>query len=297
VYRLDGTREHQLNLQGDSMDHSEQDKRFCVYFFRCNATNNVVYIGHGNSERPFVKTNRSVPLKCFMDNNEYSIEIIHNDLSKQEAIGIESEYLDKYVNNNSDGFALLNINKGYKTKEVSYKYFQELFYYDESSPTFLRWKVDRFGTGSAKIMKAGDVAGNVCKSNNVYPNVSVNYKTYVVHRIIYAICNEVDVPTNLVVDHIDGNKSNNDIRNLQLLTQSQNIKKADRNYIQSNNSSGVVGVHYLETEYNRYWTASITYETKKRKTKNFNIDKLGYDEAFRSACECRRQMEELYYKQ
>jgi hypothetical protein len=45
------------------------------------------------------------------------------------------------------------------------------------------------------------------------------------HRIIYAHVYG-DIPEALVIDHIDGNKANNNIDNLQLMTQQENCKKS-----------------------------------------------------------------------
>lgn len=49
-------------------------------------------------------------------------------------------------------------------------------------------------------------------------------KKYLVHRLVYEAFEGV-IPANMTVDHIDGNKLNNSIDNLQLLSQSENTVK------------------------------------------------------------------------
>lgn len=56
--------------------------------------------------------------------------------------------------------------------------------------------------------------------------VSINKKPTQVSRLVYmAFKNISEIPMNLVVDHVDGNKTNNRPGNLQLITQQANIKK------------------------------------------------------------------------
>ena len=50
-------------------------------------------------------------------------------------------------------------------------------------------------------------------------------KNYQVHRFVYE-CFRGDIPSELQVDHIDNNKQNNCIDNLQLLTPAENCQKA-----------------------------------------------------------------------
>ena len=50
-------------------------------------------------------------------------------------------------------------------------------------------------------------------------------KYYLVHRFIYE-CFRGDIPSKLQVDHIDNDKQNNCIDNLQLLTPAENCQKA-----------------------------------------------------------------------
>lgn len=49
-------------------------------------------------------------------------------------------------------------------------------------------------------------------------------KTYSLHRALYAYF-KGDIPAGYVVDHIDSNRSNNDLSNLQLLSSRQNVLK------------------------------------------------------------------------
>ena len=64
-----------------------------------------------------------------------------------------------------------------KYKDIDYELANHYFYYDETSPSFLRWKVSR-----GKI-KAGDSAGG--KDNKGYYIVKLNNVSYKVHRVIF----------------------------------------------------------------------------------------------------------------
>lgn len=98
-----------------------------------------------------------------------------------------------------------------KEEEINW---QDLFYYDESSPSCLRWKTSR-GT-----RKQGDVAGNLHPRTGSW---DVGYSRYIfrVHRIIYILFNG-NIPEGLLIDHKDRNPSNNKIDNLRLATKSSN---------------------------------------------------------------------------
>ena len=49
-------------------------------------------------------------------------------------------------------------------------------------------------------------------------------KLYYIHRVIWEAFNG-EIPSDMEVDHIDNDTSNNDISNLQLLTRRENVKK------------------------------------------------------------------------
>lgn len=148
----------------------------------------------------------------------------------------------------------------------------DYFYYDESSPTFLRHKIKR-----ANVVKDGP-AGHVRKHDG-YVHVNLYKRGYCIHRVIWELFNE-PLTENEVVDHIDGDKLNNSISNLRKTTELIN-QKNKRKY--SNNSSGVTGVSYNPTG---YWVAHWR-ENNSMRSKYFSIGKLGNEEAFKKACEYR----------
>ena len=94
--------------------------------------------------------------------------------------------------------------------EIAQSRLHELFDYKDGQ---LLWKVS---TKHSKV-KIGDVAGN---DNGRYIRVRIDKKTYTLHRLIFCYhhgyCPEI-------VDHIDNNKSNNNICNLREATKPQNM--------------------------------------------------------------------------
>ena len=79
---------------------------------------------------------------------------------------------------------------------------------------------------SVKIDKDG--YREVCLSTLIDGNHKRKYKR--LHRLIWETFNG-DIPNNLTIDHIDNNKQNNNINNLQLLTRGDNTSKANKKRI------------------------------------------------------------------
>lgn len=169
--------------------------------------------------------------------------------------------------------------------------YSDYFYYDESSPSCLRWKVEiRRGKGREVVcVSAGDVVGNLGK--NGYWVCGLNKKILRVHRIIYMLCNSVDLDKSTHVDHIDGDKQNNTTANLRAVSNSVNR----RNMVKSRcNVSGVTGVSFKEAKGYANWRAKWHGLDGKRHERSFSVLKYGYDKAFELACEFRaRMIEEL----
>lgn len=78
-----------------------------------------------------------------------------------------------------------------------------------------------------------------CHSKRKYDTVCIKGKSYNMSRLVYQQRNG-EIPKGYMVDHIDDNPKNNAIYNLQLLTQSDNIKKSmpnrDLTYLKNNHS-------------------------------------------------------------
>lgn len=89
----------------------------------------------------------------------------------------------------------------------------DYFYYDETSPSCLRWKVKR------KRSNPGDVAG--CLTRFGYYAVGCNNKMHLVHRVCYELCVGA-IPEGSKIDHVDRSPSNNRISNLRLASTAQN---------------------------------------------------------------------------
>ena len=104
----------------------------------------------------------------------------------------------------------------------------DYFYYDEDSPTCLRWAVDIFTGVHRKILNAevGSVAGG--KDHNGYWRVQLNGKKYLVHRIVWEILNGPILPK-IVIDHIDRVRTNNRIDNLRVVSQAVNTRNRVKN--------------------------------------------------------------------
>lgn len=170
--------------------------------------------------------------------------------------------------------------------------YSEMFYYDETSPTFLRHKKDKWVGSHSQIKKvsAGDVAGGV--SNRGYVNIRVNGKLIRGHKVVLAL-HGVHVPKHHEVDHIDGQVKNNKFQNLRCVSKSVNTRNRKKSNV---NTSGIVGVGiYLNNPSgDTYVVAHWADLDKKLRRKSFPVKKLGIMVAFRDAIIHRQKMiEEL----
>lgn len=167
----------------------------------------------------------------------------------------------------------------------------DMFVYDESSPTGLRWKHNRYsGKDYRRVhIAAMDVAGSVTSRGYFQVRTKINgkVKNILCHRVVYEMFNG-EIPSGLFIDHIDGDKSNNRLSNLRAVRRSRNARNAKK---RADNTSGVTGVCITTTrDGNSYWSARCEGLNRTILQKRFSIAKLGNDEAFRQACEWRASM-------
>lgn len=154
-----------------------------------------------------------------------------------------------------------------REKALSHEYLTKVLEYEPESGVFI-WKVR-----VSQAVKPGDIAGSVNK--NGYLFIKVGKYIYRAHRLAWFYFYGQWPPIeSYQIDHIDGNRLNNSIKNLRLAS---NAKNARNHRLYSHNTSGVTGVSFAEA--NNKWKATIRYN-------GHNIH-LGYYTSFEDAVKAR----------
>jgi hypothetical protein len=123
-------------------------------------------------------------------------------------------------------------------------YLEEVLFYENGQ---LYWKIHK------KKVRAGEPAGRT-KSNG-YCEVRLDGKLHGSHRLIFKMFHGYVPP---IIDHIDGNPSNNKIENLREASHAQNMRNSQR---PKNNTSGFKGVYFDKRNSN--WVAQCVLDGKK----------------------------------
>lgn len=131
-----------------------------------------------------------------------------------------------------------------------------LFYYKYGD---LYNKVSR---GSAK---KDTLAGYIAEDG--YRRVRVDGVYKYIHRLIWILYTKKDIPDDLYIDHIDGNRLNNNIDNLRLATALENQYNKFR---QTDGTSRYKGV-WFDTKKN-FWKASIRFQDRRHYIGQFNSE-------------------------
>lgn len=155
----------------------------------------------------------------------------------------------------------------------------ELFLYDETSPSCLRWKVSR-----GNKIKVGDIAGSVDRKGYYelgWSTQGARYRTYA-HK---AICLIVHGTVGDETDHEDQDVSNNKSSNLRSVTRTVNRLNSK---VRVDSLSGITGVvpHYDKNNEHTAWIACYS-EGGIRKRKHFPFSKHSPSDALSLAIECR----------
>lgn len=145
-----------------------------------------------------------------------------------------------------------------KTISLEIKEIADRLTYDPDTG-LLRWRMD-----IGRKIKSGSVAGHVGKPRNNrtldYPVISIrlNYKSYLAHRLAWALFYGEWPPS--ILDHKNGNPSDNRIENLRIATHSENMRNKKT---PSHNKSGYKGVSFckctgkwvarIRDSENKYW--------------------------------------------
>lgn len=212
-----------MSKKGHLADPSLDDN-FCVYVHRRKDNGEVIYVGEGRSSRA-----QRIGENSGKNNAYYKIakdvgvywHIVQDNLTKDETIEFEASLIN-YLE-----FVGTPITNMHKRSPRGYTYLREDFedkmYVDPTSPSGLRWKTDRrnMNDRGTLLARKGDIVGG---KNNKSGYWCTNGK--LCHRIVYALTYG-ECPGGLTVDHLDGNKDNNSVVNLELVSLAENSRRAN----------------------------------------------------------------------
>lgn len=146
-------------------------------------------------------------------------------------------------------------------KNITQDYLNQCFEY-EAITGRLYWKnrpqCHFNSTSGCKLFNsqfAGKIAGGI--DGRGYIKVRLNDRKYQAHRLIWILV-KGETPNDLVIDHINHNRTDNRIENLRITTVADNFKNQ---VLRNTNTSGVSGVSWYE----RYgkWVARINHKEKR----------------------------------
>lgn len=213
----------------------------------------------------------------------FEVEYLAQNLTKGYARIIEQDYID----NPKEDWSLVNHKIPTNAKCIDYDVINETFYYDETSPSCLRWKKDIYRLPGIISVHKDSVAGNNHVSKGKILSMRLKLKVdgithnLKVHRIVWCLFNK-ELNDDLVIDHIDGNPTNNRIDNLRQVTSRKNARNK-KLQTRTGKFNGIVGV----TRKNGGFYAEVGRDNDKRITKSFAVSKYGEDTAFYLACKSR----------
>jgi hypothetical protein len=142
-----------------------------------------------------------------------------------------------------------------KPKEIIFtkEYLKKIFTYD-----------------GKQLFKNNKIAGGIHKSG--YRQIKLQNISYPAHRLIW-VYHYGNIDVNLQIDHIDGNKDNNSIKNLRLVTAQQNC----------HNRSKLNAKGYTWNKKDKKWHASIYIQGKLKFLGQF-INEIDARNSYLKAC-------------
>ena len=243
----------------------------------------VRYVGRGRRDRFKTVSGRSEEYLSILNNGGES-KIIEFCEDTQQVILKELEHIELHK------ATIINKIGSFEHNHLKYEELDKIFQIDETSPSGIVWKTDRYNVSGALCVRAGTRAGSLT-THRRYWCVPYNGKYVKVHRVIMVLHLKEDLnDPEILINHIDGDGTNNKLSNLELSSYRHNAIYRTKH---TKNTSGVVGVTAYMSRGKLTWRARITDEGGKRIQKDFSTVVYG-DEAFNMACEYRKLLEILY---
>ena len=200
---------------------------------------------------------------------------------------IPEGYTIWFADNNKQNARIENLVLKEESGKLSEKYsesLKEYLEYDETSPSSLRWKSK---ISKSATQKVGDTAGSLDALDGYWKIHGLGYH-YKVHRIVWFMHNG-KIPEGFMIDHISGNRGDNSISNLRLVTREGNARNRAKN---KNNTTGHNMISYYEG-YNKNGTliqkysVSINVKAWTRISKSFSCIKYGKELALQKSIQWR----------
>lgn len=248
----------------------EEKQDYYVYAHVNVETNEIFYVGKGRKLRAISEHGRSKIWKNITSDYNWDVIKLHENLSND--VACELELLE--INRRNP---VANVHKkDLRKKKMDAVFIFKRYKYSEDSPTGLIYNEDNGQSGRKRRLR-GDIAGT--KRSNGYFTVSTQGSNVLAHRVVWLLCNGDD-PEDHVIDHIDGDRSNNKIENLRKIKPKDNNKNTT---LRKDNTTGLCGVHYVKG-LNLYCVTWVDPDTEIPKRKTFSVLKYGNELAFELAC-------------
>lgn len=129
------------------------------------------------------------------------------------------------------------------------------------------------------------------RSTAGYRQISCYGKTFLVHRVVWEAFNG-EIPEGLQVNHIDGNKANNNLSNLELVTPAENMRHAVETGLkpgklaEANSMAKLTNEQYLE----------IIHELVNGATNQEIADKYGLHSRYVSLIRHKKRLQSVWQK-
>jgi len=149
------------------------------------------------------------------------------------------------------------------------EFLQECFEIDLSCPSGLRWKIrprHHFPSEYSFIQFSKQFAGKPAGHKDHYYLVEIQRKTYMCHRIIYALYHKTVDFTHLQIDHKNRNPYDNEPENLRLCNQFLNELNKKENIT---NTSGFKNISWDSEK--KKWRVVFTLFGKERRIGRFKL--------------------------